>query len=127
MTVGQIAEDDDPPIDLGKGRYEAAGEDEGTLEIRRAIALGESVDRVARRAEVGGGRKRYAGGRAGENDGDRVPSLAEDRSSRAPSRARSKREVPGRNGARMLIESSTTMAIATDAPPDRAAATAASS
>ena len=46
------------------------------------------------------------------------PSRADASSSRAPARARSKRDVPP-TCARMLIESSTTIAMATEAPPDR--------
>ena len=48
------------------------------------------------------------------------PSRAEPTSSRAPRRARSKRvPLPEPKAARMLIESSTTIARATDAPPSR--------
>ena len=74
------------------------------------------ASRAARRSVVAASATRA--GAPASTTATASPSRIDARSSRAPRRARSKRVSPPAV-ARMLIESSTTRAIATDAPPER--------
>ena len=73
VAVGEVAEDDDAAVDLRERRDEAARQRDGAVEIGRAVALGQRVECLARRAEVGRRSERDARRRAGEDDGDGVP------------------------------------------------------
>ena len=117
LPVREIAEHDDAPIDLRELADERARDGDRAVEIRRAIALGDPVERGAGRGDVR--RRRETDARRATRRGRSPPHRR--REARRGSRAR----PPALAGSatdrspsttRMLIESSRTMATATDVP-----------
>ena len=111
----RIGQQHDAAIDLRELADERASDRDRAVEIGRAIALLHAVERGAKRADVR--RRRQADTRRSSSEDDRGRVAFTQRApstSSAPFFALAKRVTPSSPRARMLIESSSTIAIATE-------------
>ena len=120
VPIGEIAENDDAPIELRQRADEAPRQGHGAVEI--GAPVGRAQAPRSHRARRRGRSSRASPTRAGapaRTTATASPSRAEARSSRAPRHGLARSATRRRPSRRMLIESSTTSAIATEAPPER--------